>query len=171
MLDFAVWFYTRLWRLFLAVGRAGNSVVAAIMVASARAAYLLRDVSRSDGNARPTPYGAANTSLSHEAIGLWTAAGFLKFGAPEWAAVVGAVLIWGVVWEARQYLTTPTVRTLRDWIIGDLPSYAVGAVAAAVLIGDAVAGRWVEWLVLTPLVVLWPGVVGAVFGRVNEVDE
>jgi hypothetical protein len=133
-----------------------------------RIRWLLSSVGRSDGDARPAPYGAANTSLSHEAIGLWTALGLLTFGAPAWAAVVGAVALWAGAWEARQYLATPTVRTLRDWVLGDAPSYAIGALAAAVLIGDAVAGRWAEWLALTPLMVLWPVVVAAIFGRVPE---
>jgi hypothetical protein len=132
----------------------------------ARLRLLLSETGRSDGDARPTPYAAANTSLSHEAIGLWTALGFLSTGAPAWAAGVGAVALWGGLWEWRQYLATPTTRTLRDSLLGDNPSYAIGAVAAAVLIGDAVAGRWVEWLALTPLVVLWPGAVGLIFGRV-----
>jgi hypothetical protein len=139
-----------------------------IATALTRLRCLLSSVGRSDGNARPTPYGAANTSLSHEAIGLWTAIGFLTFGAPAWAAVVGAVALWAGAWEARQYLATPTVRTLRDWVLGDAPSYAIGSLAAAVLIGDAVSGRWAEWLALTLLVVLWPVVVAAIFGRVPK---
>jgi hypothetical protein len=135
---------------------------------SARLRWLLSSVGRSDGDARPTPYGAANTALSHMAIGMWTALGPLTVGAPAWAAGVGAVALWAGAWEARQYLATPTVRTLRDWVLGDSPSYAIGALAAAVLIGDAVAGRWAEWLALTPLMVLWPVVVAAIFGRVPE---
>jgi hypothetical protein len=129
---------------------------------------LARSIGRSDGDARPTPWGAANTSLSHEAIGLWTALGLLTIGAPGWAAGVGAVALWAGAWEARQYLATPTVRTLRDWVLGDAPSYAIGALAAAVLIGDAVSGRWAEWLALTLLVVLWPVVVAGIFGRVPK---
>jgi hypothetical protein len=46
-----------------------------------RIAALLSDVRRSDG-------AAANTALSHEAIGLWTALGILTAGAPAWIAVV-----------------------------------------------------------------------------------
>jgi hypothetical protein len=144
-------------------------IIAALDGASAvveRLASLLSDTGRSDGDARPTPYGAANTSLSHEAIGLWTALGFLSMGAPWWAAIGYTLALWAVAWEARQYLATPTTRTLRDSLLGDAPSYAVGAVAAAVLIGDAVDGRWVEWLALTPLVAFWPGAVGLIFGRV-----
>lgn len=133
-----------------------------------RLRWLLSNVGRSDGNARPTPYGAANTSLSHEAIGIWTALGLLTIWMPAWAAGVGAVALWAGAWEARQYIATPTVRTLRDWLLGDAPSYAIGALAAAVLVGDAVAGRWAEWLALTLLVVLWPAVVAAIFGRVPK---
>jgi hypothetical protein len=139
-----------------------------IATALTRLRWLLSSVGRSDGNARPTPYGAANTALSHEAIGLWTALGFLALGAPWWASIGYTLALWAGAWEARQYLATPTVRTLRDWLLGDAPSYAIGALAAAVLIGDAVSGRWVEWIALTPLVVLWPAVVAAIFGRVPK---
>jgi hypothetical protein len=132
----------------------------------ARLRWLLSETGRSDGDARPTPYGAAATSMAHLAIGLWTALGFLSMGAPWWAAIGYSIALWGGLWEARQYLAAPTVRTRRDWLLGDAPSYAIGAVAAAVLIGDAVAGRWVEWLALTPVVVFWPGAVGLIFGRV-----
>ena len=137
------------------------------MLAS-RIGSIIKGLSRSDGDARPTPYGSANTSLSHEAIGLWTALGMLTIWMPAWAAGVGAVALWAGAWEARQYIATPTVRTLRDWLLGDAPSYAIGALAAAVLIGDAVSGRWAEWLALTLLVVLWPAVVAAIFGRVPK---
>jgi hypothetical protein len=136
--------------------------------ALARVRWLLSSVGRSDGDTRPTPYGAANTSMSHEAIGIWTALGLSTVWVPAWAAGVGAVVLWAGAWEARQYLATPTVRTRRDWLLGDAPSYAIGGLAAAVLIGDAVAGRWPEWLALTPLLVLWPVVVAAIFGRVPE---
>jgi hypothetical protein len=132
----------------------------------ARLRWLLSETGRSDGDARPTPYAAAATSMAHLAIGLWTALGFLSMGAPWGAAIGYTIALWGGVWEARQYLAAPTVRTRRDWLLADAPSYAIGAVAAAVLIGDAVAGRCVEWLALTPLVVFWPGAVGLIFGRV-----
>jgi hypothetical protein len=137
----------------------------------ARLRWLLSETGRSDGDARPTPYAAAATSMAHLAIGMWTALGFLSMGAPWWAAIGYTIALWGGVWEARQYLAAPTVRTRRDWLLADAPSYAIGAVAAAELIGDAVAGRWVEWLALTPVVVLWPGIVGAAFGRVPQEDK
>jgi hypothetical protein len=133
-----------------------------------RLTWLLGSTSRTDALDRDTPYAAANTALSHEAIGLWTALGLLTLWAPPWAAVALSAALWCGAWEARQYIAAPRVRTLRDWLLGDGPSYVVGAVAAAVLVGDAVAGRWLEWLALTPLVVLWPGIVGVAFGRVPE---
>lgn len=134
----------------------------------ARLRWLLSDVSRSDGGDRPTPYAAANTGLSHEAIGMWAALGLLTLWAPPWLAVALTVALWGGVWEWRQYIASPRVRTLRDWLLGDLPSYTLGAAAAAVVVGDAVAGRWAEWLALTPLVVALPIAIAAIFGRVPE---
>jgi len=122
----------------------------------------------SDGDTRPTPYAVASTQASHEWIGAWTALGALAFGAPPWLAVAVTVGAWGGVWEALQYLRTPTTRTLRDWILGDLPAYATGAGAVALVVGDAVAGQWAAWLLATPFVVLSPVVAAAIFGRIRD---
>jgi hypothetical protein len=66
-----------------------NAVLVAWRRAVERLATLVSDVARSDGAARPSPYAAANTALSHEAIGLWTALGLLTAGAVAVAFVVG----------------------------------------------------------------------------------
>ena len=122
----------------------------------------------SDGDTRPTPYAVASTQTSHEWIGAWTALGALALGAPPWLAVTLTVGAWGGVWEAMQYLRTPTTRTLRDWLLGDLPAYATGAGAVAGVVGDAVAGQWAAWLLATPFVVFGPIVSASIFGRTRD---
>jgi hypothetical protein len=164
LLDFAVWLYTRLWHLFLGLGRAMNPTITALTEARGRVSYLLRDLSRSDGNARPTPYGAANTSLSHEAIGLWTALGALTFGAPIWGAVLIGFFPWGVIWEGLQYRRMPTVRVLRDTLLGDNPSYLAGALAIALVWEYG----FVAWLAMTPVVIIVPIIMAVAFGRIPK---
>ena len=136
--------------------------------AVARIAALLDDVRRSDGDARPTPYAVASTQTSHGWIAAWTALGALAFGAPPWFAVTITIGWWGGVWEAAQYLRTPTTSVRRDWLLGDLPAYATGAGAVAVVVGDAVAGHWAAWLIASPFVVFGPIVSAAIFGRVRD---
>ena len=122
----------------------------------------------SDGDTRPTPPSVAENQASHGWIAAWTALGALAFGAPPWLAVAATVGAWGGVWEAAQYLRTPTTRTLRDWLLGDLPAYATGAGAVAVVVGDAVAGQWLAWLLATPFVALGPIMSAAILGRVRD---
>ena len=122
----------------------------------------------SDGDARPAPYAVASTQASHGWIAAWTGLGALALGAPPWLAVALTVGAWGGAWEALQYLRTPTTRTLRDWLLGDLPVYATGAGAVAVVVGDAVAGQWIAWLLATPFVVLGPIISAAIFGRTRD---
>ena len=122
----------------------------------------------SDGDTRPTPYAVASTQASHGWIGAWTALGALALGAPPWFAVTITIGWWGGVWEAVQYLRTPTTRVRRDWLLGDLPAYATGAGAVAVVVGDAVAGQWLAWLLATPFVVLGPIFAAAIFGRTRD---
>ena len=122
----------------------------------------------SDGDTRPTPYAVASTQASHDRIAAWTALGALAFGAPPWFAVTITIGWWGGVWEAVQYLRTPTTRVLRDWFLGDLPAYATGAGAVAFVVGDAVAGQWAAWLLATPFVVLGPIMSAAIFGRTRD---
>ena len=134
----------------------------------ARLRDLIASFGTSDGDTRPTPYAVASTQASHGWIAAWTALGALAFGAPPWLAVAVTVGAWGGAWEAAQYLRTPTTRTLRDWLLGDLPAYATGAGAVAFVVGDAVAGQWAAWLIATPFVVLGPVVAAAIFGRVRD---
>ena len=122
----------------------------------------------SDGDTRPTPYAVASTQASHGWIAAWTALGALALGAPPWLAVTITIGWWGGVWEAVQYLRTPTTRVRRDWAFGDLPAYATGAGAVALVVGDAVAGQWAAWLLATPFVVLGPIMSAAIFGRTRD---
>jgi len=122
----------------------------------------------SDGDTRPTPYAVASTQASHGWIAAWTALGALAFGAPPWLAVAATIGAWGGVWEAAQYLRTPTTRVRRDWLLGDLPAYVTGAGAVSVVVGDAVAGQWAAWLLATPFVVLGPIFAAAIFGRTRD---
>ena len=122
----------------------------------------------SDGDTRPTPPSVAENQASHGWIAAWTALGALALGAPPWLAVAATVAAWAGAWEAAQYLRTPTTRTLRDWLLGDLPAYATGAGAVAFVVGDAVAGQWAAWLLATPFVVLGPIMSAAIFGRTRD---
>ena len=134
----------------------------------ARLRDLFADTTTSDGGERQRPHKVAQNQMAHQAIAAWTALGALAFGAPSWFAVAATVGAWGGVWEAIQYLRTPTTRTLRDWVLGDLPAYATGAGAVAVVVGDAVAGHWAAWLMATPFVVFGPIVSAAIFGRTRD---
>jgi hypothetical protein len=122
----------------------------------------------SDGDTRPTPDSVAENQASHGWIAAWTALGALAFGAPPWLAVTLTIGAWGGVWEAAQYLRTPTTQVLRDWLLGDLPAYATGAIAVAFVVGDAVAGQWVAWLIASPFVVFNPIMSAAIFGRTRD---
>jgi hypothetical protein len=135
---------------------------------AARLRDLFADTTTSDGDTRPTPYAVASTQASHGWIAAWTALGALALGAPPWFAVTITIGWWGGVWEAAQYLRTPTTRVRRDWFFGDLPAYATGAGAVAVVVGDAVAGQWAAWLIASPFVILGPVVAAAIFGRVGD---
>jgi len=134
----------------------------------ARLQDLFASFGASDGDTRPTPYAVASTQASHGWIAAWTALGALALGAPPWFAVTITIGWWGGVWEAAQYLRTPTTRVRRDWLLGDLPAYATGAVAVAVVVGDAVAGQWAAWLIASPFVVLGPIFAAAIFGRTRD---
>jgi hypothetical protein len=134
----------------------------------ARLRDLIASLRTSDGDARPTPGSVAPNQASHGWIAAWTALGALALGAPPWLAVAATVGWWGGVWEALQYRRTPTTRTLRDWLLGDLPAYATGAGAVAVVVGDAVAGQWAAWLLATPFVALGPVISAAIFGRTRD---
>jgi len=139
-----------------------------LKVLASRLRDLFSALRTSDGDSRLTPNSVAENQASHGWIGAWTALGALALGAPPWLAVTLAVGWWGGVWEALQYLRTPTTRVLRDWLLGDLPAYATGAVAVAVVVGDAVAGQWAAWLISTPFVVLDPILSAAIFGRTRD---
>jgi len=134
----------------------------------ARLRSLFASFGTSDGDTRPTPYAVASTQASHGWIAAWTALGALALGAPPWLAVMLTVGAWGGVWEAAQYLRAPTARVRRDWLLGDLPAYATGAGAVAVVVGDAVAGQWAAWLIASPFVVFGPVVAAAIFGRTRD---
>jgi hypothetical protein len=134
----------------------------------ARLRDLFASFEASDGDTRPTPYAVASTQASHGWIAAWTTLGALALGAPPWLAVAATLGAWGGVWEAAQYLRTPTTRTLRDWLLGDLPAYATGAGAVAFVVGDAVAGQWAAWLLASPFVILGPIISAAIFGRVRN---
>jgi hypothetical protein len=134
----------------------------------ARLRDLIGALRLSDGDTRPTPYAVASTQASHGWIGAWIGLGALALGAPPWLAVALTVGAWGGVWEAAQYLRTPTTRVRRDWLLGDLPAYATGAGAVAFVVGDAVAGQWLAWLLATPFVVLGPIMSAAIFGRTRD---
>jgi hypothetical protein len=122
----------------------------------------------SDGDTRPTPYAVASTQASHGWIAAWTTLGALALGAPPWLAVTLTIGAWGGVWEAAQYLRTPTTRVRRDWLLGDLPAYTTGAGTVAFVVGDAVAGQWAAWLLATPFVALGPIFAAAIFGRTRD---
>jgi len=98
------------------------------MVVLARLRDLFASFRTSDGDTRPTPPSVAENQAAHGWIAAWTALGALAFGAPTWLAVAATVGAWGGVWEAAQYLRTPSTRVRRDWLLGDLPAYATGAV-------------------------------------------
>jgi hypothetical protein len=134
----------------------------------ARIRDLFSALRTSDGDARPTPELVAGNQASHGWIGAWTALGALAVGAPPWLAVTLTVGAWGGAWEAAQYLRTPTTRVRRDWAFGDLPAYATGAGAVAVVVGDAVAGQWAAWLLASPFVILGPIISAAIFGRTRD---
>ena len=135
---------------------------------AARLRDLFASFGTSDGDTRPTPYAVASTQASHGWIAAWTTLGALALGAPPWLAVAATVGTWGGAWEAVQYLRTPTTRVRRDWALGDLPAYATGAGAVAVVVGDAVAGQWVVWLIASPFVILGPIISAAIFGRTRD---
>jgi len=135
---------------------------------AARLRDLFASLRTSDGDTRPTPPSVAENQASHGWIAAWTALGALAFGAPPWLAVAATVGAWGGVWEAIQYLRTPTTRVRRDWALGDLPAYATGAGAVAFVVGDAVAGQWIAWLLATPFVALGPIFAAAIFGRTRD---
>jgi len=135
---------------------------------AARLRDLFGALRTSDGDTRPTPPSVAENQASHGWIAAWTALGALALGAPPWLAVAGTIGAWGGVWEAVQYRRTPTTRVLRDWLLGDLPAYATGAGAVAVVVGNAVAGHWAAWLMATPFVVFGPIVSAAIFGRTRD---
>ena len=135
---------------------------------AARLRDLFASLRTSDGDTRPTPPSVAENQASHGWIAAWTALGALAFGAPPWLAVAATVGAWGGAWEAAQYRRTPTTRVLRDWVLGDLPAYATGAAAVAVVVGDAVAGQWAAWLIASPFVVLGPIMSAAIFGRTRD---
>ncbi len=134
----------------------------------ARLRDLFASFRTSDGDTRPTPPSVAENQASHGWIAAWTALGALALGASPWLAAALTVGAWGGVWEAAQYLRTPTTSVRRDWLLGDLPAYATGAGAVAFVVGDAVAGQWAAWLMATPFVVLGPIVSAAIFGRVRD---
>jgi hypothetical protein len=134
----------------------------------ARLRELIADTTTSDGGERQRPHKVAQNQLAHQAIAAWTALGALAFGAPPWLAVTLTVGAWGGAWEAAQYLRTPTTRVRRDWLLGDLPAYAAGAGAVAVVVGDAVAGNWPAWLAASPFVILGPIMSAAIFGRTRD---
>jgi len=135
---------------------------------AARLRDLFGALRTSDGDTRPTPELVAGNQASHGWIAAWTALGALALGAPPWLAVAATIGAWGGVWEAVQYLRTPTTRVRRDWAFGDLPAYATGAGAVAVVVGDAVAGQWAAWLLATPFVALGPIFAAAIFGRTRD---
>jgi hypothetical protein len=135
---------------------------------AARLRSLFASFRTSDGDTRPTPDSVAENQASHGWIAAWTALGALAFGAPPWLAVTLTVGAWGGAWEAAQYLRTPTTRVRRDWLLGDLPAYAAGAGAVAVVVGDAVAGNWPAWLAASPFVILGPIMSAAIFGRTRD---
>jgi hypothetical protein len=161
-IDAAVGFYVAAWQLFIGVGKYGNVIVDSIMEAIRRLPYLLNDLGKSDGDTKPSVYNAANTSLSHIAIGLWTALGASTLGAPVWVAVLIGFTPWGVVWEGIQYHRMPTVRVLRDTMLGDNPSYLAGALAMSLVWEYG----FIAWLSMTPILIIVAGIVGISFGRV-----
>jgi len=136
----------------------------------ARLRDLFSSIKESDGESKPSPYQVANTQLSHEAIGVWTTLGLMVAYVSPYVAALLSVVMWGVTWEYLQYRSTGTVRVLRDWLLGDLPAYTIGAVACATVLYGAsgyLEGRWVEYLVATLALVTWPAVSAVIFGRIK----
>jgi hypothetical protein len=127
----------------------------------ARLRDLIADTTTSDGGERQRPHKVAQNQLAHEAISAWVCFGFLFLGANPTAAALSTIAIWGFAWEAVQYYRRPTVRVLRDWWLGDLPTSIVGAVAASAVW----SGGGAAFFAVTPIVLLWPGVPAVIFGR------
>jgi hypothetical protein len=122
---------------------------------------LIADTTTSDGGELQRPHKVAQNQLAHEAISAWFCFGFLSLGATTTAAALATIALWGFAWEAVQYYRRPTVRVLRDWVFGDLPTSIVGAVAAlAVWSGGGAA-----FFAVTPILMLWPAVPAVIFGR------
>jgi hypothetical protein len=130
-------------------------------LAAARLRDLIADTTTSDGDERQRPHKVAQNQLAHEAISAWVCFGFLFLGATPTAAALATIAVWGFAWEAVQYYRRPTVRVLRDWWLGDLPTSIVGAVAASAIW----SGGSAAFFVVTPIVVMWPGVPAVIFGR------
>ncbi len=126
---------------------------------------LLTSILSSDGGESKSYFMVANTSLSHQAIGLWFYLGFTSLFIGNLASFMLAVLTWGVIWEFLQYIKNKRPSTLRDWIFGDLPSYVVGALAGLILLKDTAYGEWACWFTLTALVVAHPALQAALFGK------
>jgi hypothetical protein len=115
MLDFAVWFYTSLWRLFLAVGRVGNSVVAALVAAGA---WWQATFGTSDVLERPDASVLAARSAGHAYIGYKSVELIGRHMAP-WLALLLLAVMYGV-WEWSQWARDPARfkrRVARRWDI------------------------------------------------------
>jgi hypothetical protein len=127
----------------------------------ARLRDLFADTTTSDGGERQRPHKVAQNQMAHQAISAWFCLGFLFLGATPTAAALAAIAVWGFAWEAVQYYRRPTVRVLRDWWLGDLPTSIVGAVA----ISSVWSGGSAAFFAVTPIVVMWPAVPAVIFGR------
>jgi len=127
----------------------------------ARLRDLFSEITTSDGGEIQRPHKIAQNQLAHEAISAWFCFGFLFLGANPTAAALATIALWGFAWEAVQYYRRPTVRVLRDWGFGDLPTSIVGAVAASVIWSSG----GTAFFAVTPIVALWPCVPAVIFGR------
>ncbi len=126
-----------------------------------RAAFA--DLSRSDGDTRPGPGAVACTALGHYTLAAWTCMGLLMWTHDGVFSFLATLVLWSV-WEVVQYLRTPGVRVLRDWLLGNGPSYAGGAGVATAI---AVSGGAIEvWLWSSALAGAHILIQAAVFGRV-----
>jgi hypothetical protein len=128
---------------------------------------LFLDTSTTDAVTKSRGQSIGATAVAHIGISGWLSVGFATL-MPAFFASMLTIILWGAIWEGYQYIKArksgaSKTRVLRDWLLGDLPFYTIGA--SSQLLWIYIALSFMPWLITTIVLVLFVTIASITFGR------
>lgn len=128
---------------------------------------LFFDTSTTDALTKNRTHFIGTIAIAHIAISAWLSVGLATIMLPLFASL-SAIVLWGLIWESYQFTKARIVggsktRLLRDWLLGDLPFYVIGA--SAQIIWEYIAFSFLSWSIMTIVLFVVVVIASIAFGR------